>query len=76
MEKKIQKIYPTYHNLFIVQGFLASSLSNLVNNLSERIHKIKCKFEDDDRKCWTCEIKYNYCDCFLEYINSKDDLIE
>ena len=24
--------------------FVASSLSNLVNNLSERIHRIKCKF--------------------------------
>ena len=24
--------------------FMASSLSNLVNNLSEGIHKIKCKY--------------------------------
>ena len=40
--------------------FIVSSLSNFVNNLSEGIH----------------EIKYKYCDCFLEYINFKDDLIE
>ena len=32
-------------------GFMASLLSNLVNNLAEGIHKIKCK----------------ECDCFLEY---------
>ena len=46
---------------------MASSLSNLVNNLSEGIHKIKCKYGHDDIK---------YCDCFLEYTNFKDDLIE
>ena len=23
-----------------------------------------------------CRIKYKYCDCFLEYTNFKDDLIE
>ena len=30
---------------------MASSLSNLVNNLSEEIHRIKCKYEHDDKKC-------------------------
>ena len=48
---------------------MASSLSNLVNNLSEEIHKIKCKYEHDHKKCETCRIKYKYCDCFLEYTN-------
>ena len=28
---------------------MASSLSNLVNNLSEGIPRIKCKFEHDDK---------------------------
>ena len=56
--------------------FMASSLSNLVNNLSEEIHRIKCKFGHDEEKCATFGIKYKYCDCFLEYINFKDDLIE
>ena len=28
------------------------------------------------KKCETCEIKYKYCDYFLEYKNFKDDLIE
>ena len=55
---------------------MASSLSNLVNNLSERIHKIKCKYERDDNKCEAFRIKYKYCECFLEYTIFKDDLIE
>ena len=51
---------------------MASSLSNL----SEGIHRIKCKYGQNDKKCETCGIKYKYCDCFLEYTNFKDDLIE
>ena len=30
--------------------FMASSLSTIVNNLSEGIRKIKCKYEHDDEK--------------------------
>ena len=39
--------------------FMASSLSNLVHNLAEGIHKIKCKG----------------CGCFLEYKHVKGNLI-
>ena len=39
---------------------MTSSLSNLVDNLVEGIHKIKCKEFD----------------CFLEYKSVKDDLIK
>ena len=39
---------------------MATSLSNLVDNLTEGIHKIKCKD----------------CDCFLEYKSVKDNLIK
>ena len=56
--------------------FMASSLSNLLNNLSEGTHRIKCKYGHDDKKCETCGIKYKYCDCFLEYASFKDYLIE
>ena len=38
--------------------FMARSLSGLVNNLSEGIYRIKCKFEHYDNKCETCRIKY------------------
>ena len=55
---------------------MASSLSHLVNNLFEGIHKIKCKYRHDDKKCETSGTKYQYCDCFLEYTNFRDDLIE
>ena len=55
---------------------MASSLSNLINNLSEGISRIKCKNGHDDKKCETCGIKYKYRDCFLEYTNFKDDFIE
>ena len=56
--------------------FITSSLLNLVNNLSEGLHGIKCKLGHYDKKFETCGIKYKYCDCFLEYTNFKDDLIE
>ena len=46
MEKKLQKIYQTYYNLLIVQD------SNLVNNLSEGIHRIKYIFGHDSKKMW------------------------
>ena len=55
---------------------MGSSLSNLVKNLSKGIHRIKYKYGHDDKKCETYGIKYKYCDCFLEYTNFKDDLIE
>ena len=56
--------------------FMASSWSNLLNNLSEGIHKIKCKYRYNDKKSETCVIKCKYCEFFLEYINFKDDLKE
>ena len=43
--------------------FMASSLSDLVNNISEGVHKIKCKYEHNDKKCETCRVKYKYWDC-------------
>ena len=46
---------------------MASSLSSFVNSLAEDIHKVKYKYERDAKKIETCEIKYKYCDYFLEY---------
>ena len=53
---------------------MENSLSNLVNNLGERIYKVKCKYRPNDKKCETCRIKYKNCKCFLDYKNFKDDL--
>ena len=56
--------------------FMASSLSNLSNDLSKGIQQIKGKLGNDDEKCKTCCIKYKNCNCFLECTNFKDDLIK
>ena len=49
--------------------FMASSLSNLVDNLAKRIHKIKCKDEHNNNRCETYGIKYKDCQFCLEYTN-------
>ena len=54
--EEITKIYLTYYNLLIQQES-ASSLSNLVNYLSEGFYRIKCKYRHGGKKCETCGIK-------------------
>ena len=49
MKKKSQKVYYILQFIDTAQ-LMASSLSNLVNNLSEGIHKIKCKYRHNDKK--------------------------
>ena len=55
---------------------MASSVSNLANNLSEGVDRIKYKFENNDEKCETSRIKYKYCHYFLGYPDFKADLIK
>ena len=55
--------------------FMARALSNLVSNLGDIIHKIKCKCQHDNKKCKTCGIKYKNFECCLKCRNIKDDLI-
>ena len=55
---------------------MAKVLSNIANNFSEEIHRIKSKFRHNDKKCETYGIKCKYCDYFLEYKYFKDDLIK
>ena len=75
-EKKLQK-HISYILQFIDSArFMASSSSNLFNNLSQGLLRIKCKFGHDDKKCETCGIKYKHCECCPEYTNCRDDLIE
>ena len=50
-------------------------LSNLVDNLAEGIHKIKCKYSHNDKKCDTCRIKYKG-NWFLKWTNFKYSLVE
>ena len=49
---------------------MASSLSSFVDNLTEGINKIKCKYWHDSEQCKRCGIKQKDCDCYLEYINA------
>ena len=49
MKKEITKTI-SYKLKFFVR-FMASSLSNLVNDLAKGIHKIKYKYEHDNKKC-------------------------
>ena len=56
--------------------FMTSWLSHLVYHLDKRIHKIKCKYSHDNKKCKACGIKCKDCECCLEYRNVKNDLIE
>ena len=51
-------------------------IKSLVNNISEGIHRIKCKLGHNDKKCETCWIKYKYSNCFLKCKIFKDNLIE
>ena len=37
--------------------YMASSLSNVVNNLSDGIHRIKCQQGHDDKKSKACRIE-------------------
>ena len=44
---------------------MASSLSNFVNNLSEGIHRIKSKFEHDDKNVKLAELNLSIATLFL-----------
>ena len=77
-EKKLRKLHLADFILLVdfIGKFMADCSSNRVNinNLSEGIHKIKCKYGQDDvvwKRCGTCRGKYRDCNCFLEYPNFK-----
>ena len=44
---------------------MSSSLSNLANNLSEGIHKIKCKYRVDDKNVKLVELNVSTGTLFL-----------
>ena len=51
---KITKAVSYRFQCIDIARFIASSLSNLVNNLAEGVHKIKCNCKRNDKKCETC----------------------
>ena len=44
---------------------MANPLSNLVNNLSEEMHKIKCKYLHDDKNLEHLELHVNHATALL-----------
>ena len=49
MEKKLPKNISYLLQFIDSARFMASSISNLANNISEGIHRIKCKYRHDDK---------------------------
>ena len=41
--------------------FTAGSLSNVINNLSERTHRIKYKYGHDTKRCGTFRVTFKDC---------------
>ena len=73
--EEITKIFSYILQFIHSPKLMTSFLSNFVNNLSERLQRVKCKSGHNDKKCETCGIKYKYCRFFLQYTNSKGNLI-
>ena len=53
IQKSREEITKNYDSTRSMTGLL----SNLVNNLSEGIHKTECKYGHDDKTCKTCIVK-------------------
>ena len=75
MKRKVQKLYLKIFKFIDSAKFMASSLSDFVNNLAGGIHKVKWKCTHDNKKYITFVIKYKYCGCCLKYANVQDELI-
>ena len=63
-----RKWYPYILQVIDSVRFMASLLSNLADNLTQGIHKIKCKYRHDNKKCENSRIKYKDCEGHLELI--------
>ena len=71
--KSNKKTYLRDYNLLIAQNLWQAHYQILLIILWKEFVKLNV---NDNKKCETCEINYKDCECFLEYINFKDNLIE
>ena len=62
---KNYKKYVLHITIYDSARFMTISLSNLVNNLSQGIHKIKCKYRHYDRNVKLVELNINIATIFL-----------
>ena len=74
-DKKLSTLVKCEKNFIDSVRFMASSLSNLAQNLAEGTHKIKRKYGHNNKKYETFGNKHEDCECYLEYKSNKDDLI-
>ena len=82
--KMVIKVLPLYkfcYNLKFINSarFMASSFSNLVDNLTEGIHKIKCKDFDCLREYESIRdnlIKHKCLSCNKDYSNKPDEKLK
>ena len=54
---------------------MASSLTNLVSNLTEAIHILKRNYGHDNKKLKIYKIGYKDPECCLEFTDIRDELI-
>ena len=72
----MKKPYSSGYNLLIVQDLWQTHYQILSIILLKEFIKLKCGYKHDDERCEICRMTHKYCDCFLEYTNFKDDLVE
>ena len=77
MEKKFQKLYLTHYNILIGQQDLYQAHYQILSIIFlKELIKLNVYKDIKIKKCETCGITYEVCDCFLKYADFEDDLIE
>ena len=76
MEKNYKKIYLTYYNLLIAQDLWQAHYEILPIIFLKEFIELNINLDMMITKCEICGKTYNYCNCFLELTNIKDDVIE
>ena len=65
MEKKLQKIYPTYYNLLIAQNLWQAHYQILLIMFLKEFIESNVNTDIMIKKCETCRIKNRYCAVFM-----------
>ena len=76
MENKLQKVHLGYYNLLIAQDLLQAHYQILSIIFRKEFIKLNVNMDAIIKNVKTYGIKYKYCNCFHEYRNFRDDLIE
>ena len=71
VRKKLQKTISCRLQFIISAQFMASSLTNLLNNFAEEIHKFKCKYGHNEKNVKLVESSINIVTAFLYRLTLK-----